>query len=113
MADDDFYLDENGLHHFREGTGFVLWWEALNTKYMDACHAAGLDPISSANAMINSAAYIVGGVGCFDAETRAATTEQLVAVFRAKVEAIAKRAVAARSPALHVVQNPAREGEDA
>jgi hypothetical protein len=80
------YRDQHGVLHRDFHDPLCELWRKVMKHHMDACHEAGLDGVSAANLLLNGAAYLLGAVCSEMPDRRRAYTEEMVKMFRFKVE---------------------------
>jgi hypothetical protein len=81
-----YYVDADGVTHITFEAPQSVLFRLVMQHHMDACHAAGLDGTQAANLLINGAGYLIGAVHSENPELREMYKEQLVTVFRRKVD---------------------------
>lgn len=82
----DHYIDPEGIVHLRFESTQAVVFRSVMKFHMDACYAAGLDATQAANLLINGAAYLIGATYSEQPDARESLKEQLVTVFRRKVD---------------------------
>ncbi len=83
---DKWYFDQNGLPHMEYDHVQSFIFREVMRHHMDVCYAAGFDAVQAANILLNGAAYLLGAYLSEQPEPRKKYTEEMVEVFRAKVE---------------------------
>ena len=82
----DEYFDAHGRQHVGHDHHLSQIWRILMKQHMDVCYDAGLDAGTSANLMINGAAYLLAAHFLDDPVSRKRYAQMMASVFLGKVE---------------------------